>query len=82
MRKVLVSTPSDCVDLNDVPLYTPIFVSKDGVMVGILGYESNYCHPIGWGLIAPRGVSIQPRYATRELCIEEGLKIGYEFFTE
>ena len=76
MRKVLVSTPSDCVDLNDVPLYTPIFVSKDGVMVGILGYESN------WGLIVPKGASIQPRYATRALCIEEGLKIGYEFFTE
>ena len=82
MRKVLVSTPSDCVDLNDVPLYTPIFVSKDGVMKGLLGYEFNGYHTSGWGLIAPKGVSIQPRYATRELCIEEGLKIGYEFFTE
>ena len=82
MRKVLVSTPSDCVDLNDVPLYTPIFVSKDGVMIGILGYTSGCDDASGWGLIVPAGDCIIHRYATRERCIEEGLRMGYEFFTE
>ena len=78
MKKVYIPEQMDGeeqINLDDVGIYTPVFVKKDGKLVGMVvrnGYE--------WIIKLGGGVCATGYHENRLDCILSSLKHGYEFY--
>lgn len=78
MKKVIRNEEiHDTVNVKNVDITTPIFAKKNGKIKGMLVKEDH-----GWVLRFPSGIGPGGHQWSRGVCIEAGLKFGFEFFTE
>lgn len=84
MRRIILESTDDFVDLNAVSNETPIFAKRDGKLRGMVIHTESRCgvDNIGWmlrlgGLQVANGL-----HETRRECLESCSEFGYEFFIE
>ena len=78
MRRIILESTDDFVDLDEVSNETPIFAKGDGKLRGMVIHVDD----IGWmlrlgGLRVANGL-----HETRRECLESCSKFGYDFFIE